>query len=143
MRMLGAVLLLALAGCATSGPSERPAPPAPAISTSVAPRSAPAISTSVAPPPAPAISTSVAPPPKEPTDLIKGTNLVVGTVTRGGSGPCFGLRDDDGTAYALHANARLELPVGKRVKVLTRPSRLRIDCGPGRLLEIVRIDVYP
>jgi hypothetical protein len=119
MRMLGAVLLLALAGCATSGPSARPAPPAPAIST------------------------SGAPPPKEPPDLIKGTNFVVGTVTRGGSGPCFGLRDDDGTAYALHANARLELPVGKRVKVLTRPSRLRIDCGPGRLLEIVRIDVYP
>ena len=79
-------------------------------------------------------------PPRGPSDQIKKTNLVVGTVTRGGSGPCYGLQTDDGTQYALYSAAGPTLTRGERVKVRTRPSRLRIDCGPGRFAEIAAIE---
>jgi len=142
-----ALLLLVtagLAGCAQdSSPSTLPAS---------APLSLPASATvppSAAPPgdippsswPA-TVPTGTRPtaPPKNPSDQIKKTDIVVGMVTKGGSGPCYGVATDDGTQYALHSSAGHQLPKGKYVKVRTAPSALRIYCGPGTLLELISVE---
>ena len=78
-------------------------------------------------------------PPSGPTDLIKNTNVVVGTVTRGGTGPCYGLVTDDGVPYALYEAKERDLTIGTRIEVHTTPSRLRIDCGPGQLVEVTAL----
>jgi hypothetical protein len=79
-------------------------------------------------------------PPDGPTDAIKKTDIVVGTVTRGGSGPCYGVQTDDGTQYALYSAKGESLVRGTRVKVRTKPTRLRIDCGAGRFLEMTALE---
>ena len=75
-------------------------------------------------------------PPSEPTDDSKPTEVVVGTVNRGGKGPCYGLVTDDGVQYALYEAKGRALTTGTRVTVDASPSRLRIDCGTGTLVEV-------
>jgi hypothetical protein len=75
-------------------------------------------------------------PPSEPTDNDKLTGWIVGTVTAGGAGPCYGLVTDDGVTYALHSTAGIRLEKGARVRVKGTPAKIRIHCGPGRLLEM-------
>ena len=75
-------------------------------------------------------------PPSDPTDDIKATDIVVGTVNRGGTGPCYGLITDDGVQYALYEAKGRALPTGIRIEVATAPSRLRINCGSGQLVEV-------
>ena len=75
-------------------------------------------------------------PPSDPTDDIKPTEIVVGTVNRGGKGPCYGLVTDDGVQYALYEAKGRALTAGTRVTVDASPSRLRIDCGAGTLVEV-------
>jgi hypothetical protein len=86
--------------------------------------------------PAPAPSMFMSALPSGPSDQIKDTAWVVGTVTTGGSGPCYGLTTDDGTQYALHAADGTKLVKGVRMRVETRPALVRIDCGPGKLVEM-------
>jgi hypothetical protein len=83
----------------------------------------------------PTLSPAAAPP-SEPTDDIKPTEVVVGTVNRGGTGPCYGLITDDGVQYALYEAKGRALKTGIRVTVDASPSRLRIDCGTGTLVEV-------
>jgi hypothetical protein len=104
-------LLAILAGCTTSPPVT--APPSPTTSSE---------------------------PPAAPSDFIPHTDLLVGTVVRGGDGPCYGLRTDDGTEYALHSTEGFDLPYGKRVKLRTESLHYRIDCGPGRPLGITGVE---
>ena len=52
----------------------------------------------------------------QPTDYIAG-DRIGGRVTKGGSGPCYGLVTDDGKQYALHSTAGL------------RRSRRAATCG--------------
>jgi hypothetical protein len=155
--LFGTLLVVAtgaiLAGCADDPPSTQPqADPYPSMSspatttpaTTEPARSSPTQESATSPSaktPA-ALPTLARPtaPPRGPTDQIKKTNLVVGTVTRGGSGPCYGLATDDGTAYALHATTAHQLVKGTRVRVQTKPSLLRIDCGTGKLVEIVTVE---
>jgi hypothetical protein len=75
-------------------------------------------------------------PPSEPTDDTKATTLIVGTVNRGGSGPCYGLVTDDGVQYALYEAKGRALTAGIRITVDAIASRLRIDCGAGTLVEV-------
>lgn len=75
-------------------------------------------------------------PPKTPSDQIKSPGYVVGTVTAGGSGPCYELSTDDGTRYALHASDGTTLVKGTRMKVTIKPAVARIWCGPGKLVEM-------
>jgi len=75
-------------------------------------------------------------PPSEPTDNDKPTGWIVGTVTAGGTGPCYGLVTDEGVPYALHSTAGLRLEKGSRVRVKGTPAKIRIYCGPGELLEM-------
>jgi predicted small lipoprotein YifL len=105
------LLLAGLAGCARKGTS----PPADA--------------------PLPTISRPTGPP-ENPTDQIKPPSWVVGTVTAGGSGPCYGLSTDDGTAYALHAADGTVLVKGARMRIAIKPAVARIGCGPGKLVEM-------
>jgi hypothetical protein len=86
-------------------------------------------------PPAPSVSRSTGPP-ENPTDRIKPPSWVVGTVTAGGSGPCYGLSTDDGTQYALHAADGTVLVKGARIRVAIKPAVARIGCGPGKLVEM-------
>jgi hypothetical protein len=145
-----ALLLLVttgLAGCAQgTSPSTRPAtvpislpasatvPPSTLPPSAVPPRDIPPSSRPAA------LPTRPTGPPKGPSDQIKQTDIVVGMVTKGGSGPCYGIATDDGTQYALHSTAGHQLPKGKYVRVRTAPSVLRIYCGPGRLLELIAVE---
>ena len=111
------VAAAALAACGATG--DRPAAPAgPSMSN----------------PPAGPGKTPSAPsrPPKTPTDLVGDDGSVVGTVTRGGSGPCYGLVTDDGTEYALYNADGLALTHGTRVRVHVGPPSRQVDCGTGR-----------
>ncbi|HEY0697256.1 MAG TPA: hypothetical protein VGD43_05545 [Micromonospora sp.] len=79
-------------------------------------------------------------PPKTPSDLVT-SDWIVGTVTTDGSGPCHGLVTDDGREYAMHSTAGITLRRNTRIRVQVTPSRLRIDCGPGQQVTLVRAEV--
>jgi hypothetical protein len=76
-------------------------------------------------------------PPRDPTDRIKNTSWVVGTVTAGGSGPCYSLTTDDGTRYALHSTGGTKLVKGERMRIRTERAKVRVDCGEGKLVEMI------
>jgi hypothetical protein len=86
--------------------------------------------------PAAAPPTPSSRPPRTPSDQIKNPGYVVGTVTAGGSGPCYSLSTDDGTRYALHASSGTTLVKGARLRVTIKPAVAKIWCGPGRLVEM-------
>ncbi|BCB86415.1 hypothetical protein [Phytohabitans suffuscus] len=78
-------------------------------------------------------------PPQSPSDPRPPNDLLVGRVTRGGSGPCFGLETDDGKQYALYSAESLSLKVGETIRVRTAPLHLKINCGPGEHLSAVTV----
>jgi hypothetical protein len=132
------VVIAGLAGCAQNTP--------PSTLPATAPVSAPP-SAAVPPADSPTTSPTAVPtwgrptrPAKDPSDRIKKTDTVVGMVTKGGAGPCYGVTTDDGTQYSLHSAAGLQLPKGKYVKVRAVPSDLRIYCGPGELLDLLGVE---
>ncbi|MFI7539680.1 hypothetical protein [Actinoplanes sp. NPDC049599] len=114
VKKIGFVVLFLLSGCAAGGELPSGAEPASALPTLSAPTA----------------------PPSEPTDDTKATTVIVGTVSRGGSGPCYSLVTDDGVQYALYEAKGRALSTGIRITVDAVPSRLRIDCGPGTLVEV-------
>jgi hypothetical protein len=131
-----------LAGCG-AGPEREAAPASPypsqvspAPTNRVPPADSPAPTNAAA---LPTVTRETAPP-KSPTDALKKTDLVVGVVTLGGTGPCYGLQTDDGTQYALYSRTALKLTHGTYVKVHTKPATVRIFCGPGRFLEITKLE---
>ncbi|GGR39078.1 hypothetical protein GCM10010168_66990 [Actinoplanes ianthinogenes] len=81
--------------------------------------------------------TKTAKPPKEPTDTLPENGWVTGMVTKGGTGPCYGLSTDEGTVYALYSSEGIKLEDGARVKVKLEPSLLKIYCGPGELMTML------
>jgi hypothetical protein len=74
--------------------------------------------------------------PTEPSDRV-GTRYLSGVVTRGGSGPCYGLRGDDGRQYALYNSEGLTLTENARIRARVAPLLIRIYCGPGEHLALV------
>ncbi|MFC0526771.1 hypothetical protein [Phytohabitans kaempferiae] len=78
-------------------------------------------------------------PPKSPSDPRPPKDVLVGRVTRGGTGPCYGLETDDGKQYALYNAEGISLEVGTTIRVRTAPLLLKIDCGPGEPLSAVTI----
>jgi hypothetical protein len=79
-------------------------------------------------------------PPKTPTDLVP-HDVIVGKVTRGGSGPCYGLLTVDGDEYALYSAKGIELEEGTTVRVRFEPLKLKIHCGPGRHVSLLEATV--
>ncbi|MGQ5264112.1 hypothetical protein ACTWLT_25545 [Micromonospora sp. ZYX-F-536] len=145
--------LLTMVACASTDdagtpPEDRPAPtttpPTPSLTStpSLAPSNppAPAVTESRARPPLSATELpTMRPPvvkPSPPTDLRQ-SNLVSGTVTRGGTGPCYGMVAEDGTEYALHGPDAGELRAGSFVTLRLAPLQARIACGPGKPMSIV------
>ncbi|PRX12909.1 hypothetical protein [Actinoplanes italicus] len=131
-----------IAGCANGveSPASSPssASPPPSITTSSSPSPERTTESSPVTPserPLPTI-TLTDKPPKEPTDKQPSTGWVAGMVTRGGTGPCYGLIADDGNRYALYSTAGIDLKQGDRVKVQVEATPLRIYCGPGDLMAM-------
>lgn len=141
---LGAATLALTAGCGAPSvgpavlpsPSSASAPTSPPSSASPPSASPPSSASPSATNPSP-IDRRPSGPPNGPTDQLKNTNWVVGTVTAGGSGPCYGLETDEGTQYALHATDGTTLVKGARMRIKTETAHVRIYCGPGRLVEMV------
>jgi len=77
-------------------------------------------------------------PPKTPSD--QQPDWIAGRVTRGGSGPCYGLETDDGTRYAMYSADGFTLDEGSVVRVRVAPLLLRIYCGPGQHVRIVELE---
>ncbi|MEU7798608.1 hypothetical protein AB0J14_07355 [Micromonospora arborensis] len=77
-------------------------------------------------------------PPRQPTDARK-ANVLAGRITRGGTGPCYGLVTDDGRQYALHGSGMGSFAVGTTVRVTVGPADPTVDCGPGTPATIVTI----
>lgn len=94
---------------------------------------------------APAASTPAKRPrlPKTPTDDIPAPGWTEGTVTRGGTGPCYGLVTFDGVAYAMYSAEGVNLAKGDHIRAELTPAKLRIDCGEGIPVAMGAIQHFP
>ena len=81
--------------------------------------------------------------PKTPTDIIRSPGWTEGTITRGGSGPCYGLVTFDGVAYAMYSAAGTKLAKGDHIRAELTPAKLRIDCGAGIPVQMGAIQHFP
>jgi hypothetical protein len=124
---VAAILLVLVPGCARAqhGSPATAVPPDQAIPISSNPTGHPPLS-----------SNPTGHPPRGFTDNEKPSDWIVGTVTAGGTGPCYGLVTDEGVPYALHSTTGIRLDKGTRIQVQGTPAKIRINCGPGQLLEI-------
>ncbi|WP_346121855.1 hypothetical protein [Micromonospora coerulea] len=119
----------------TAAPSPDPLTATPAgtpAATPVAPAGRPAPLSATVPP----TLGRPAGPPREPTDN-RPTDLIAGRITRGGTGPCYGLVDENEREYALHGPEAGELRVGSFVTLRVAPPTSSFDCGPGTPMRIV------
>ncbi|MEU4402208.1 hypothetical protein [Micromonospora orduensis] len=152
--ILAALLLLPLSACAepqagdsASSASSTPTPTQPLPTKPLPTVAAPTGSAAPVPPPGrtapPPLSRTVPPtipavpkPPKptDPTDK-RASDLVSGHITRGGSGPCYGLVSEDGIEYAVHGTGSLTEGSFVTLRVISRSSE--VDCGPGVRVSIV------
>lgn len=57
---------------------------------------------------------------------------VVGVVTRGGSGPCYGLKGEDGVDYAVYSATSHKLNKGQRIRTKLTPGATPKSCGDGK-----------
>jgi len=81
--------------------------------------------------------------PKTPTDILRSPGWTEGTITRGGSGPCYGLVTFDGVAYAMYSDQGPELAKGDHIRAELKPAKLRIDCGEGVPVAMGAIQRFP
>ncbi|WP_431934705.1 hypothetical protein [Micromonospora sp. RP3T] len=162
--VLALPLALALAGCANpenggdvsaseppAGPGAptgpvgaTPQPPSPTAPRPTAPTPtapAPAASTGRPPLSATDLPTLRPPtgPPRQPTDQRK-PNVLAGRLSHGGSGPCYTLVTDDGQEHALYGPDQGTWPTGTWVRVTVGPPPAGVECGPGRLVGLLRIE---
>ena len=52
----------------------------------------------------------------------------------------FRLVTDEGIEYAMHSTEPRTLTKGSRILVRVVPSRLRIDCGPGKQVQLQALE---
>jgi hypothetical protein len=81
--------------------------------------------------------------PKTPTDIVRSPGWIEGTITRGGTGPCYGLVTFDGVAYSMYSDKGTKLAQGDHIKAELTPARLRIDCGAGIPVSMGAIQHFP
>jgi hypothetical protein len=81
--------------------------------------------------------------PKTPTDIVHTAGLVEGTVTRGGTGPCYGLVTFDGVAYAMYSDSGVKLVEGDHIRARLTPAKLRIFCGEGIAVSMGAVQHFP
>ncbi len=78
-------------------------------------------------------------PPPTPSGVVP-PEWIVGTVTKGGTGPCYGMRPDEGKLYALYGGGGVALEVCSKVRMRVEPLKLKIYCGPGQHVAILEIE---
>jgi hypothetical protein len=61
------------------------------------------------------------------------------TVSRGGSGPCYGVVTATGVGYALYSTQGFRLATGDRVRVRIIPGAIPVNCGSGRPARLERL----
>lgn len=124
--LTGLLVLVVITGCGdSSGGAVVPSSSTPSI---------PPLSSTDLPTPSPPGK-----PPKSPSDRIT-PGWTSGTVSRGGTGPCYGLVRDDGSELALWSTAGLDLVEGRRVRVRMVPSAARVDCGDGQPMRLLEVE---
>jgi hypothetical protein len=129
------LLSVIIAGCATDDgpggvmPDDTPTPSAPAPSSSDGPPMSSTDLPTLRPPSGP---------PRTPSDQVP-VGWLTGTVTAGGTGPCYGLETDDGAQYAVYGDQGWTLRRGERVRVRVEPLRLKIYCGPGTHVSMLEL----
>ncbi|MDP9815403.1 hypothetical protein [Spirilliplanes yamanashiensis] len=74
------------------------------------------------------------------TDLQKRPGWVVGTVTRGGDGPCYGFLTEAGETLALHSPDGLTLRQGATVRIQVMSPSHRIACGEGTPMALRAVE---
>ncbi|GID95493.1 hypothetical protein Adi01nite_49050 [Amorphoplanes digitatis] len=81
--------------------------------------------------------------PKTPTDIVHTAGWTEGTITRGGTGPCYGMVTFDGVAYAMYSDTGIKLAKGDHIRARLAPAKLRIDCGEGIPVSVGAIQHFP
>ncbi|MET8153083.1 hypothetical protein ACIBSW_25685 [Actinoplanes sp. NPDC049668] len=81
--------------------------------------------------------------PKTPTDIVHSAGWTEGTITRGGSGPCYGMVTFDGVAYAMYSDTEIKLSEGDHIRARLTPAKLRIDCGEGIPVSVGAVQHFP
>lgn len=122
---VGAAAVLLAAGCAQEEPGGQRGPTF--------------SSTSPGRPRVPTVAPESAPP-KTPTDTLP-TDVLVGTVTAGGDGPCYGMETNDGVRYALYGDDGTALKRGDTIRVTVEPLNIKIYCGPGQHVAILKLEI--
>jgi hypothetical protein len=125
------VAALATAGCAAGGSPSGAAGSSAPVDPPAASSGSPDLSRTDLP-------TGPGTPEQTPSDL-QASDQVAGTVTAGGSGPCYTLETDDGKQYALYREAGPQLARGAIVRVWFEPAAN--DCGPGIQVRIRKVDI--
>ena len=148
------LVLVGLTACSAGPPVAQgtsvPVTPSAAVSTPAPGTVPPSAATPTAPPSGPynSVPTGAAPSkpagiPKTPTDIIRSPGWTEGTITRGGTGPCYGLVTFDGVAYAMYSAEGTELAKGDHIRAELTPAKLRIDCGKGIPVAMGDIQRFP
>ena len=78
--------------------------------------------------------------PSVPTDPHP-LNVVAGSISQVGSGPCYTVVNDDGVAFALVGGSGPTLAAGTWVRVTFGPAPAAPPSCPGRPVTIVKIEV--
>lgn len=89
--------------------------------------------------PPPAISPPTGPP-TTPSDP-RPTDWIAGRITRGGSGPCYGLETDEGIQYAMYGTDGITLETGAVVRARVEPLQLFINCGDGQHVRMLKVEI--
>lgn len=85
------------------------------------------------------------PPPSRPAGVAAPdlSSLRVGsitaTVTKGGSGPCYGLLSEDGVAWSVYSKKPVPITKGDHVQARITPGKTPVDCGSGRSATLDRV----
>jgi len=74
-----------------------------------------------------------------PPDLVP-TEWIVATVTADSTGPCYRMETDQGKMYALYSSDGFTLERGTKIRVRVEPLKLRIYCGPGEHVKILKLE---
>jgi hypothetical protein len=146
------VAVLLLGACSRDRDDAGDPPPAVAAAT---PGATTAVDPSVPPPAAAVPSGSAAAPPAAPgraavTATAPGgppgresrplndlrPSWVVGVVTRGGSGPCYGLKGEDGVDYAVYSAKSQKLTKGQRIRTKLTAGPTPQSCGSGKAVTM-------
>jgi hypothetical protein len=79
-------------------------------------------------------------PPRTPSDPEPAA-ILVGRIVAGGNGPCYRLETDEGVIFAVHSAAAGTLANGTTVRVHTAPPRRARQCGPGRPVDAIKLEI--